>query len=158
MLFQVLMSKFVKFIMSILNCQVNLFSNSASFFIVITHNSPVNFKLIYFLLWIKVPHKSPNFETFKCSGENLLNSSCYLPNHISVFLQILHHSLVSWNKLLCIILVQTLYTLLKSSPLKCKDFKLSSAWVKIRQILYVSFETASQSLFRFFIILQCYNT
>ena len=36
-------------------------------------------------------------KTFKCSGENLPNSSCYFPNHKSFFLQILHHSLVSWK-------------------------------------------------------------
>ena len=42
---------------------VNSFSNFAFFFIIITHNSPVNFKLIHFLLGIKVPHKSPNFES-----------------------------------------------------------------------------------------------
>ena len=84
--------------MSVSNWQVNSFSNIASFFIVITHNSPVNFKLIHFLLWIKGSHQSPNFETFKCTDEKLPNfSSCYFPNHKSVFLQILHHSLVSWN-------------------------------------------------------------
>ena len=32
-----------------------------------------NFKLIYFLLWTKGSHSSPNFETFKCSGENVPN-------------------------------------------------------------------------------------
>ena len=65
----------------------------ASFFIVMT----VNFKLIYFQLWKKESHQSPNFETFKCSGENFPNSSCYFPNQKLVFLQILHHSLVSWK-------------------------------------------------------------
>ena len=35
----------------------------ASFFIVITHNSPVNFKLINVLLGIKVHHKSPNCDS-----------------------------------------------------------------------------------------------
>ena len=33
---------------------------------------------------------------------------------------------------------------------------LSSSWVKIHQIPYVNLETASQFLFRFFIILQCH--
>ena len=47
-----------------------------SFFIVMTHNSSVNFKLINFLLWTKGSHHSPNFDTFECSGENLPNSSC----------------------------------------------------------------------------------
>ena len=64
-------------------------------FIVMTHNSFVNFKLLLFILWIKGPHQSPNFETFKCSSENLPYSSCHFPKHKSVFLQILHHSSVS---------------------------------------------------------------
>ena len=42
-------------------------------------------------------HESTNFETFKCSGEDLPKSSCYFPNHKPVFLQILHDSLVSWK-------------------------------------------------------------
>ena len=37
----------------------------ASFFILKTHNSPVNFKLIHFLFLIKGPSKSPNFQTFE---------------------------------------------------------------------------------------------
>ena len=47
-----------------------------SFFIVMTHDSSVNFKLINFLLWTKGSHQSPNFDTFECSGENLPNCSC----------------------------------------------------------------------------------
>ena len=138
--FRVLRLEFVKFLLSILNWHVNSFSNSASFFIVVTHNSPVNFKL-HLLLWIKGRNKNPNFKTFVCSGENLPNSSWNFQNHKSVFLQILHHSLV-----------------VKSGPLKCKFFRLSSARVKIRQIAYVNFETTNQFLFRFFIILQCHYT
>ena len=37
------------------------------------------------------------FYTFKCSDENLLNSSCHFSNHKSVFLQILHDSSVPWK-------------------------------------------------------------
>ena len=99
--FRVFESKFVKFLMSILKWQVNSSSNFASFFIVMTHNSTVNFKLIHFLLWTKGSHQSSNFDTFNCSGENLPNSSCHLPNHKSVFHQILHHSSVSW-KITCL--------------------------------------------------------
>ena len=40
-------------------------SNFAPFFIVMTHNSFVNFKVIHFLLWIKRSHQSPNFEIFQ---------------------------------------------------------------------------------------------
>ena len=52
---------------------------------------------MHFLLWTKGSHKSTNFDAFKCSDENLPNSSCHFPNHKVVFLQILHDSLVSWN-------------------------------------------------------------
>ena len=69
----------------------------ASFFIVMTYNSSINFKLIRFLRRTKGPYKSPNFDTFECSSENMPNSSCHFPNHNSVFLQILHDSSVSWK-------------------------------------------------------------
>ena len=59
-------------------------SNFASLFIVTTDNTSVDFKLILFQLWIKGSHQNPNFETFKCSGENLLYFSCHFPNHKSV--------------------------------------------------------------------------
>ena len=59
--FQVLDSKFIKLLMSILNWQLNSSSNFASLFILMTHNSPVNFTLIYFLVWIKAPKKRLNF-------------------------------------------------------------------------------------------------
>ena len=41
-------------------------------------------------------------------------------------------------------LAETLYTLFKESPLKCKFLRFSSARVKIRQILYVNLELTSQ--------------
>ena len=54
--FRVLGSKFVKFLISILNWQVNSSSNFVSFFIVMTQYSPVNFELINVLLSIKGSH------------------------------------------------------------------------------------------------------
>ena len=83
--------------MSISNWLVNSSSNFASFFIVTMHNSPLSFKLIHFRLCIKESNESPDFESFVSSGENLTNSSCHSPNHKSVFLQILHHLIASWN-------------------------------------------------------------
>ena len=59
---------------------INSSSNFASFFIVMTYNFSINFKLIHFLLWTKVSHQSPNFDIFDCSGENLPNSSCHFSN------------------------------------------------------------------------------
>ena len=88
---------FAKFLMSVLKWQVNSSSNFALFFIVMTHNFSANFKVIPFLLWTKRSHQSPNFDTFKCSGENLPNFSCLFSNHWSVFLQNLHNSSVSWK-------------------------------------------------------------
>ena len=70
-----------EFLMSILKWQVNSSSNFASFFNVMTHNFSVDFKLTFFLLWIKGSHQYANFETFNCSGENLPYSSCHFPNH-----------------------------------------------------------------------------
>ena len=60
-IFLVLGTKFVKFLMSILNWQFNSSSNFASFSIIKTKNFPVSFKLIHFLLWIKGSYQSPNF-------------------------------------------------------------------------------------------------
>ena len=91
------MSNFVKILMSILKRQVKSSSVFASFFIVMTHNSTVNFKVIHFLLWAKGSYQSSNFDTFERSGENLSNSSWHFPSNKSVFLQILHHSSVSWK-------------------------------------------------------------
>ena len=63
--------KFFRFSSAWVNFEltVNCSAHFASFFIVMTHNSPVKFKLQYFLLLVKGPHQSPNLETFKCSGE-----------------------------------------------------------------------------------------
>ena len=55
---------------------------------------------------------------------------------------------------LCTFLAQTIYTLLKSSPLKRKFLRLSSARVKFCQMPYANFETTSQFRFKFCIPLQ----
>ena len=92
-----LRSKFVKFPMPILKWQVSSSSIFVSFFIVMTHNSSINFKVINFLLWAKVSYQSSNFDTFECSGENLSNCSCNFASNKSVFLQILHHYSMLWE-------------------------------------------------------------
>ena len=95
--FLVLGSHFVKFLMPILKQKVSSSSIFVSFFIVMTHNSSVNFKVIHFLLWTKGSHQSSNFGTFECVGENWPNSSCQFQSNKSVVLQILHHSSISWK-------------------------------------------------------------
>ena len=67
-------SKFFRFLGA--RVKIHQIPHVMSFFIVITHASSVNFKLINFLLWTKASHQSPNFDTFECSGENLPISSC----------------------------------------------------------------------------------
>ena len=62
--FWVLESKFVKFLMSVLKQKVRSSSIFVSFFILMTHNFSVNFKLMHFLLWTKGSHQSSNFDTF----------------------------------------------------------------------------------------------
>ena len=143
-----LRSKFVKFLMSIFKRQVSSSSIFVSFFIVMTHNPSVIFQVIHFLLWAKGSHQSSNFDTFECSGENLPNSSCHFPSNKSVFLHILHHCSLSWKITPLYFLAQTIYTLLKRSPLKWKFLRLSSAQVKICQIP-VNFETISWFLSKF---------
>ena len=104
---------------------------------------------MHFLLWTG-SHENTNFDIFKCFDENLLNLWCHFPNHISVFLQILHDSSVSWNILIlpCTFLGQTLYNLHKRDQSKCKYFRLFSVQIKIHQILVIS-ETKNKFLFKF---------
>ena len=72
-------------------------------------------------------------------------------NFASIFSAIKHNSSVFF-------LAQTLYTLVKSSPLKFKFLRFSSARVKICQIPHVNFELESQVFFKFWIILHCHHT
>ena len=124
-----------------------------------THNSSVNFKLIHFLLWTKESHQSPNFDTFKCSGENSPNSSCHFSNHKSVFFFKFCITLQCHERLLlCTFLALALYNLVARSPLKRKSFRILSAQVKIRQIPHVNLKMESQFLFNFCIILHCHGT
>ena len=100
-----------------------------------THNSTVNLKLIHFLLWIKRSYQNSIFDTFECSGENLQNSSCHFPSNKSVFLQILHHSSMSWK--ICTFLAQTIYIYFaQKEPIKMK-------------ILGTFFECSGQNLSNF---------
>ena len=67
-------------VVKILKRQVNSSLDFASFFIAMTHNFSVNFKLIHLPIWIKGSHQSPNYENFEYSVKHLLKCSCHLPN------------------------------------------------------------------------------
>ena len=148
-------SKFIKFLMSILKWHVNSSSNFASLFIVMIHNSYVDFKLILFLLWIKGPHQNPNFDfqvfwwkfaIFLMSfSKPQVNVSS---NFVSPF------SVMKDNS--CTFLGQTLNTLHNRGKWKCKFWRLASAQVKFRQILVI-FEIKDQFIFKFCINIQGYE-
>ena len=72
-------------------------------------------------------------------------------NFASIFSTMKHNSSI-------LFLAQTLCTLVKSSPLKCKFFRFSTVHVKIRQIPHVNFELTSRFLFKFCIILHYHDT
>ena len=78
------------------------------------------------------------------------------PNHKSVFLQILNHFVVSWKITpLCFFRSNVIYFAQKE-PIKVKIFRISSAQVKIHQILVI-FETTNQFFFKFCITIQCHK-
>ena len=52
----------------------------------------LNLKVIHFQFWTNESYQRPNFEIFRCSGENLPNSSGHFWKHKSVFLQIFYQS------------------------------------------------------------------
>ena len=140
-------SKFVKF-MSILKWQVSSSWIFVSLFIVMTHNSTVDLKLIHFLFWTKRSYQSSKFDTFKCSDENLQNSTCHFQPTSQFFFKFCITLQCHEKWLLCTFLAP-IHNLLKRSPLKWKSLRLLSTQVKICQIPYTNFETTSQFLSKF---------
>ena len=90
--------------------------------------------------------------------ENLPNSSCNFRKHKSVFLHILHPSLVQSNITHLYIFSSNIIFFGQWSPINSKFFKCSSSRVKIHQIPHVNFEMTSQFFFKFCIILHCHET
>ena len=109
--------------MSVSKRKVSSSSVLLSFFTIMTHNSSVNFQLIHFLLWTKGSHQSFNFDTFECSGEYLPNSLCHFPSNKSVFLQILHHSSMSWKVTHLYFFSSNSIHFAQKDPIKMKHFE-----------------------------------
>ena len=120
--------------MSVLKRQVSSSSNCASFFIVMIYNSSVSFKLMHFLHWVKGSHKSPKLETFKCYGENLPYYLCHFPNRKSAFLQVFHHSSVSWKVTPLYIFRSNVIYFPQKKPIKVEILKILSAQINIAKI------------------------
>ena len=150
--------KFIKVLNSILKQPVISSSSFASFFIVMTNNSPVNFKLIHFLnLDKRIPSKSQfrDFQLLCIKFPKFLMSFLkvqiiFPSNFASLFSVIKHNSSALFT-------TQALHNLVKGSPLKCKFLRNSSAWVKTYQSPHVNFEATSQFLFQFCIFFHCHD-
>ena len=99
---------------------------------------------MHFLLWTKGSYENTNFDTFKCSDENLQNSSCHFPkppvSFSSNFAWLF--SVLKYNSSVL------LYTLHKRDQSNCKFLRLFSARIKFRQI-FVIFETKDKFIFKF---------
>ena len=105
----------------------------------------------------KNPSKPQCLDFRTCSGENLLNPKSFLKAQVifpstfaSIFSAIKNNSSIFF-------LAETLFTLVKSSLLKCKYLRFSNALVKICQIPHVNFELTSKFLFNFCIIFYCHD-
>ena len=66
---------------------------------------------MHFLLWKKRSYEGPNFDTSKCSGKNLPNSSCYFQTTCQFFFKFCMTLQCHERYLLCTFLGQTLHTL-----------------------------------------------
>ena len=125
------------------------------------HHFPLSWKIttLYFfisnILYFgqKLIIKVKIFGTFYFFSQNSSSSLCQFWNNKSVSLQIFCNSSVLFHYTFSSNII-----LVKSSPFKCTFFRLSSARVKFHQNPYVNFETTSQLLFKFFIILHCHCT
>ena len=96
-------------------------------------------------------------ETQKCSDQNLSNFLCQF-EMTNRFLCKFCIPLQFHERLFqCTFLAQTLYTLLKRSPLKWKFLRLSSGWVKYSQTPYANFEM-SGFLHKFYVPLQFFES
>ena len=144
---------FAKFLISFLKAQVSFPSNLHQYSVPsnITHLCFFSLNILYFsqkqLIKVQIS------EIFKSSGKNVPNSPCHFPNHKTIFLQILHDSLMSWK-------VTPLY-FFRSNVIyfvwKSKFWRLLSAQIKIYQILVI-FETKNRFFFKFCINLQYQET
>ena len=83
------------------------------------------------------------FETFKCSAQNLSNSSCQPWNDKSIPLQILRHCSLSWQITPLWILSSYVFNFGLKDLIKIPILKLSSALVKICHIPHVIFQSTS---------------
>ena len=148
-------SSFISAYANLPNSSCN-FSKHRSLFLQTLHQSSVLssvtplyfFKLKQYIPWSKEPIEEQIFQIFECSSQNMSNSLCQFSKYKSVFLQILHKSLVSQKitSLYCFRLNIIYFG--HKKPIKKQFLKNFSC----------QFKTTSQFLFKFCIILHCHET
>ena len=107
---------------------------------------------MHFLFWTKGSHQIPNFDTFKCSGENLLNYSlCHFPNQKSVFFQTLHHSSVSCKITPLYFFRSNVIYFAQKKTNKVQIFESFESRVKILQILDI-FQTTNFQILHYLLV------
>ena len=106
------------------------------------------------MLWTKEPIKVQIFRFFSALMKVHPIPDASFETARSGFIQILHHCSVSC--LLCIFLSQNFILWTKRAH-RSEIFRPLSGCVKMHQIPYVMFETASQFFFELFITLQCHE-
>ena len=144
--------------MSVLNWEFTSSSIFAPFFILMTHNSPENLKPMHFQLWTKESHKVPILRLSSALAKTSQIPYVVFESKSHFFFKFCNNIQCHQTQLPCTFSDQTLYALVKDSPLKYKFLRFLSAWMKIRQIPHVSFELRIHFLFNFCTILHSHDT
>ena len=87
----------------------------------------------------------------------LLPTTCVKIHQIPYMCHFWNHKSFFTTQLVCIILVQILYTFDENISSKFFFFRFFTAQVKIHQISHVIFQTKSESFFKVSITLQCHE-
>ena len=107
---------------------------------------------MHFILWTDWSHESTNFDTFKCSDENLPNSSCHFPNHkVSFSSNFAWLFIVIKDNSSVLFLVKCYILCTKRDKSQCKFWRIECS-IKIHQILVI-FERTNRFFFKFCITL-----
>ena len=144
--------------MSFLEPRISFSSNFASLVSVMRYNSSVLFHLHLYVLWRKRSPSKCKFPDFPLLAWKLTKyllsffkpRGSFLLNFASPFSVMIHNSF--WN-----FLAETLYTLDKKSP---SMYTFSDIWMlqwKLTQFLMPFLKAKGQGLFKFCIIIQCYE-
>ena len=109
----------------------------------------------FYTLDKRIPWKS-QFWDFKCSGENLQNSSCCFLNHKSRFRWIVHHTLVSCKMTLLYIFKLNVMYFAQKGSIKMQNFE-TFEWLDHNSANSCHFGTANCLSFKFTITPQCHE-